>query len=271
MKFRLIKIITILLLCILLVFSLSHRKISLPRIKPAESFNNNYIIPKLLFQTYISYDKVPSRVKKNIKKYAFDYKYNFYSDDDCYNFIKDNFPYEIINAYQNLYYVKAHRADLIRYCLLYKFGGVYLDIKTELIMPLNNIFNKNYTYTCLCTDQLKDCIYQGIIATRKENPLFLKLINYISKTNQYPNPKKYNIYTRDFYYKIKDLIIPNETIKEGLNITKNNNDDNIYLFKEKCTRDKNDCYDGLDRHKYCCYIYDKGRKIFKTRYSDYPW
>lgn len=269
MKLVISKTIVIILIVVLIIYSLIHQKANLSGYSLLESFNSNNI-PKILFQTYISYDKVPTKVKNNIKKYASDYQYKFYNDDECYNFLKKNFPYDVINAYQNLYLIKAHRADLVRYCLLYKYGGVYLDIKTELIMPIRDIFTNNYTYTCLCTDQMTDCIYQGVLATRKGNPFFLKLINFIVKTNEYPNRKKYNTYTRDFYNKIKNSISPNSKVKEGLNIT-DSGTDNIYLFKEKCTRNSNECYDGLDRHKFCCYIYDKGKKIFKSRYSDYPW
>ena len=35
----------------------------------------------------------------------------------------------------------AHKADLFRYCCLYKLGGVYLDIKMKPEKMLNKIFN----------------------------------------------------------------------------------------------------------------------------------
>ena len=48
---------------------------------------------------------------------------------------------------------------------------------------------------------------------------------------------------------------------------------NFILFKESCTKNKNnDCYDGLDRLGLCCFILDEhGTRVFKSRYSDFPW
>ena len=46
---------------------------------------------------------------------------------------------------------------------------------------------------------------------------------------------------------------------------------NLYLFQEKCTRNAQDCKDGLDKYRRCCYVYDNDNKIIKTKYSDYPW
>ena len=53
--------------------------------------------------------------------------------------------------YKNLR-TAAHRADLWRYCALYHFGGVYLDVKTWLIRPMREIFPTtavNTAYTVL--------------------------------------------------------------------------------------------------------------------------
>ena len=44
-----------------------------------------------------------------------------------------------------------------------------------------------------------------------------------------------------------------------------------YLFTEKCNKNANDCYDGLDKYGLCCFVWDGGEKIIKTRYADYPW
>ena len=46
---------------------------------------------------------------------------------------------------------------------------------------------------------------------------------------------------------------------------------NYCLFQEKCTKDKLDCYDGLDRHNLCCYIYEGNERLIKSRYADFPW
>lgn len=50
-------------------------------------------------------------------------------------FIEENFSKEILDAYDTLVPM-AYKADLGRYCLLYKLGGWYFDVACRLNMPL---------------------------------------------------------------------------------------------------------------------------------------
>lgn len=106
---------------------------------------NNKTIPNTIYQTYSDKNKVPSIVFENIKKYAGSYDYHFYSDDDCKNFLKTYFQPKILNKFNSMK-IGAHKADLFRYCILYLYGGYYIDIKSILIKPLNKIFNKNHNF-----------------------------------------------------------------------------------------------------------------------------
>ena len=140
-------------------------------------------------------------------------------------------------------------------------------------MPLNQIFNENYTYTVISI--VKDSIYQGIIATLPENPIFLKLIHFMimisnsGKPLRLEVPYEYIIFTKDFWNKIKEETGSNP--KAGINTNNSNSNFNYYLFQEVCSTNKNDCYDGLDKHKMCCHVHNNGKRIIKTRYSDFPW
>jgi hypothetical protein len=51
-----------------------------------------------------------------------------YNDADCRAFIRSEFPPDVVAAYDRLI-PTAFKADLWRYCVLYKYGGVYLDVK----------------------------------------------------------------------------------------------------------------------------------------------
>ena len=218
-------------------------------------------IPKTIVQTYIKKDKVPKKVFDNIKKFAPEYTYNFFDDEECLNFIINNYDKSVSDCYINLSN-KAHKADLFRYCYLYKNGGIYLDIKIELIKPLNSIFiNNKCLYTVLSI--VNNTLFQGIIATYPKNKIFLDLINFIKNKKE---PFEYHTFTKDFYNKI--YYDTKKPLKEGLNIGKNIN---YYLFKEKCTSINEDCYYGLDNKGLCCFVYENNKPIIKLRYSDYPW
>ena len=221
-------------------------------------------IPKIIMQTYIDRDKVPQKVFDNMKKYAPEYEYLFFNNEGCLRFLKEHFDQTVLNAYNTLEH-RAHKADLFRYCFLYKKGGVYMDIKTELIKPLSDIIKKNIMYTVLSIN--KNTIYQGIIATKPHNPFFLKLIKHCVSMSKKPN-LPYRVFTSEFYIQIEK-----ETgkAKPGYNKNLVHRGNDYYLFTEKCSKNANDCYDGLDRHGFCCFVWDGGEKIIKTRYADYPW
>jgi mannosyltransferase OCH1-like enzyme len=220
-------------------------------------------IPKIIFQTYHDKSKIPIKVYDNIKKYAPNYQHIIYNDKEIIDFLSKNFDKNVVDKFKEL--SGAHKADLFRYCILYVYGGIYLDIKTELIGPLNKIFkyqNDIDVYSVLSIN--KGTIYQGIIATHPKNEFFLSLIKFILSTPVSTVKSHYLIFTVDFYNKIKN---DTSVIKQGFNKGKKNN----YLFIEKCSKKGNDCYDGLDRYGFCCNVYDNDKKIIKTRYSDFPW
>lgn len=65
-----------------------------------------------------------------------------YSDEDQIEFIFQNFGKDICNAYLSINPVYgAARADLFRYLAIYKHGGIYLDIKSTCIVPLDYILH----------------------------------------------------------------------------------------------------------------------------------
>ena len=41
----------------------------------------------------------------------------------------------------------AHKSDLLRYCLLYKLGGVYIDIDLKPLVPFRDIIKDYNFYT----------------------------------------------------------------------------------------------------------------------------
>ena len=130
-------------------------------------------IPKVIYQTYNLPDAVPPKVARNLAQYAPDYRRYLFNDDDCIAFLTRHYHADVVKTFHLLR--GAHKADLFRYALLYLKGGVYLDIKTELVRPLSAVFNhtadRRVTYTAI--DFLNSTIYQGVIASPKGNPLFL--------------------------------------------------------------------------------------------------
>jgi mannosyltransferase OCH1-like enzyme len=204
------------------------------------------IFDNVIYQTTKEKQKIPQKVYNNIQKYAPGYRHIVFDDDECREFLGKHYGQQYVDRFNNLN-LGAHKADFFRYCLLYKKGGIYLDIKTELIGPVNEIFtDRTKLYSVLQND--KKGIHQGVLASPPGHPIFLELIEYVLKTD----PSHYHQYVHDFYNRLQDR--PR---------------DDIILFDE-VEHEEKEC-GGLDRYGLCCFILRDGKKIIKTRFNDYPW
>lgn len=136
------------------------------------------IIPLNIFQTWHT-KKLPHLMKKNsnyIRSSNPKFNYFLYDDDDCSEFIRNNFDENVFNAYNSLI-PGAYKADLWRYCILYIKGGIYLDIKYK---PVNNFKFINLTekeHFVLDADDRG--IYNALMVCLPNNNLLLRAINQI--------------------------------------------------------------------------------------------
>lgn len=88
------------------------------------------VIPLHIYQTWHT-KNIPPHMKKCVEQLKADnpeFTYHFYDDNDCRDFIKENFSSDVLYAFDKLK-PGAYKADLWRYCVLYINGGIYLDIK----------------------------------------------------------------------------------------------------------------------------------------------
>ena len=96
-------------------------------------------IPRIIHQTFKTND-LPNEISKvvqRLKDMNPTFEYRFYNNEDCIEFIKENYDEETLNLYLSINPIYgASRADFFRYLLMYKVGGVYLDIKSCTTIPL---------------------------------------------------------------------------------------------------------------------------------------
>lgn len=140
----------------------------------------NIVIPLEIYQTWHN-DDLPDSVKnstENIKNNNPEFKYNLYNEELCRNYIKDNYSEEILETYDNLV-PYALKADLWRYCILYKRGGVYLDSKYSCIYNFKFIYLVTEEYFCKDIDESGSGIYNALIIVKPNNPIILKCINKV--------------------------------------------------------------------------------------------
>lgn len=103
-------------------------------------------VPKIIHQTYRA-QPWPEEISQNVLKLRSlneDWEYRFYDDDMMEAFIINEYGNSILSHYKlidNRY--GAAKADLFRYLLMYKCGGVYLDIKSTATRPLSYVIKEN--------------------------------------------------------------------------------------------------------------------------------
>jgi len=154
-------------------------------------------------------------VKNNLvlNRIGIDCIHYLFNDDACRDFLVSSFPNDVVNAYDSLI-PTAFKADLWRYCILYMFGGVYMDIKYKWIggvdhdnentvQNINNIITIRYLVNKMLehSTTLLGCnsdhilvlerdapglwphghfgIHNAFMISKPKNPLFFKCIQHI--------------------------------------------------------------------------------------------
>jgi mannosyltransferase OCH1-like enzyme len=135
------------------------------------------MIPKRIYQTWKTKD-LPPGIKKVINRMMeFNPSYNhyLYDDKEIDKFVMENYQGEISEAYNQLN-IGAARADLWRYLILYKYGGVYLDIDAAIIKSLDEIIKPD-DEAIITREHVEGLFNQWILIFRKGHPLLKAVID----------------------------------------------------------------------------------------------
>jgi len=161
------------------------------RIRDAPTIISN--VPAVIYTSWHS-NMVPPGMKDNIDKVLSmnsDFDYYLYSDEASLGYIQQNYSTDVADAFNTLK-PGAYKSDLWRYCILYKDGGVYFDIKYSTLVPLRDIiakkpelFVKDYEQAMVKCSRTNDvdtgarCFYNGFIISPPNNRLFKFCIDEI--------------------------------------------------------------------------------------------
>jgi mannosyltransferase OCH1-like enzyme len=161
-------------------------KIPRPTFKLKTYYNS--IIPLDVYQTWYTKD-LPQKMKENLEfnKYVNPkFNWHIYDDNDCREFIKNNFHEDVLNAFDNLI-PGAYKADLWRYCILYVNGGIYMDIKFRCVNGFKfiSLTEKEHFPTDVIIaeypNEKNKAVYNGFMVSLPKNT---KLLNAINKVVQ---------------------------------------------------------------------------------------
>jgi len=96
-------------------------------------------IPKIIHQTYKTSD-VPeplSDYRRKLLSLHPGWKYRFYDESGCRDIIERNSPY-FLPLYDS-YALPVQKADIFRIIVVNTFGGFYLDMDVECLLPLDEL------------------------------------------------------------------------------------------------------------------------------------
>lgn len=177
-----------------------------------------------------------------------DYSYNLYDDNDMDNFVNEYFNGEIAECYNKLNIIVA-KVDFWRYLVLYKYGGVYLDMDSNIEKPLDELI-RSTDEAIITAEGNPDLYVQWALIFSKGHPILKKTIDLIIsniKNNSYPNdihkmtgPFVYTKAINAIHMEIfNNEIIKHNTINKFTNIEYKSNNISYRLY-------------GIDYNYYFC-------------------
>jgi mannosyltransferase OCH1-like enzyme len=120
------------------------------------------IIPKIIHQIWVGPKTPPSIFKESqesIKRYHPDWEYRLWTDADLADFKLEN--QKFYDESKNY----GEKADILRYEVLHRYGGVYLDVDFVCVKPFD-ILNHSYEfYTSLLPLDCDDTICNAVIGS----------------------------------------------------------------------------------------------------------
>jgi mannosyltransferase OCH1-like enzyme len=185
------------------------------------SFNG---VPAIIFQSYNNKlsNNLVNNISKNISNNN-EFEFYLFNSADARLFIETNFDPKLLDIYDSLSPKKKN--SLWKFCILYIYGGVYMDINLSLNIKVLDIFtnimlsipqNNNIIFTSnnnLISNKLiiappRLPIFKEIIDSYQNNTI-VSLSNLINKYNYHDNIKLYidnnyikNIDTDEIYLTI---------------------------------------------------------------------
>jgi mannosyltransferase OCH1-like enzyme len=138
----------------------------------------NSVIPLKMYTCWHT-KELPILMQKNydaLIKQNSEFEHFLYDENECREFIRDNFDEEVLNAYNSLIPC-SYKSDLWRFCVLYINGGIYLDIKYKCVNGFKLIALTEREY--FVRDRPINMTYTALIVVKPQNPIMLKCINKI--------------------------------------------------------------------------------------------
>lgn len=150
------------------------------------------MIPKIIYQVSIGLNHTHELIQKQIEKTKvlnknYDYKL-ITTENEMDDFVNENYKGEIADCY-NMLNILVAKVDFWRYLILYKYGGIYLDMDSSINLPLDNLIRDD-DESIITAESILELYVQWALIFNKNHPILKKTIELIVdniKKNKFPN------------------------------------------------------------------------------------
>ena len=155
---------------------------------------------KNIFQSWYTKDLHPKIQEKIdiMKSMNPDYTYHLYTDEDMDNFVKETYP--LVYPYYNQLNIIVAKVDFWRYLVLYRYGGIYLDMDSSINGKIP------FTDTTITAEKNPNMYVQWALVYAKGHPILKRTIELIVENIKY---KRYNE-----IHKMTGLTVYSQAIRE---------------------------------------------------------
>ena len=218
-------------------------------------------IPRIIWQTMRDLPKEGTTIYDAVQTFKAQegWEHRFVTDENAKVFLKENFDEDVLHAFEVLV-PGAFKADLLRACVLYVYGGVYADAKLFLYYDLDSFLEKDLVLVKEFNTAWG--IWNGFMAATPKQEYFKQVIDnivdnvyvkfYGNNTLDITGPRLYGrVYLKHF--------ICDDIVKQS----------NVTLLK--CNRRLNDKknFISINNNQELFMSWDSKRKYKKTFGNDY--
>ena len=138
-------------------------------------------IPKIIYQSWKTHD-VPEHWKvspESIKALMPDWQYVLYDNAENREMVAEHFPDFL--PYYDAFPYDIMRADAARYCFLYLYGGIYMDLDFEVQQDLSELFTGSGEVYLVASGNVSSYYTNSFMASQPGSKFWLEAIEEMKK------------------------------------------------------------------------------------------
>ena len=156
------------------------RNFTMQELRALQDKSGDPLIPRIIHQTWDTYDipRIAEPYVRSIVEQHADWQYWFWTEADIRCYMQTHHPeyMELFNSYP----ATIFRTDVMRYFVLYDYGGFYTDLDVECLQPLDAWTNvaysllshETYEHTYFGHMRQQPNVMTTVLATKARHPYY---------------------------------------------------------------------------------------------------